>query len=126
MGILKAYVKLRPHLLTFLSRMAEIFEVVIFYCQRPRSTQTRCLTELTLGTSSAITGLYRSHCTPLPNNTETYVKDLSRLNRPINKVVIMDNAPIAFHVFSLATGFNVGRFFDDPADVELLQFAPFP
>lgn len=122
-GHFEAYVKLRPHLLTFLSRMAEIFEVVIFTASVPEYADP-LLDRIDPRHVLCHHRLYRSHCTPLPNNTETYVKDLSRLNRPINKVVIMDNAPIAF-MFQPRNGIQCGSFFDDPADVELLQFAPF-
>ena len=39
--------------------------------------------------------LYRGHTT-LDNDNETYIKDLSKLGRPLNKTVIVDNTPENF------------------------------
>uniref|UniRef100_A0A4W5LJL1 CTD small phosphatase 1 n=1 Tax=Hucho hucho TaxID=62062 RepID=A0A4W5LJL1_9TELE len=65
--------------------------------------------------------LFRESCVFHRGN---YVKDLSRLGRDLNKVIIIDNSP-ASYVFHPDNAVPVASWFDDMADTELLDLIPF-
>ena len=56
--------------------------------------------------------LYRNHCIRLGQG---FVKDLSVLNRPLERTVLVDNNAFSF-LFQLANGIPVASFFDDAND----------
>uniref|UniRef100_A0AAV2L6I6 Mitochondrial import inner membrane translocase subunit TIM50 n=1 Tax=Knipowitschia caucasica TaxID=637954 RepID=A0AAV2L6I6_KNICA len=65
--------------------------------------------------------LFRESCVFHRGN---YVKDLSRLGRDLNKVIIVDNSP-ASYVFHPDNAVPVASWFDDMSDTELLDLIPF-
>ncbi|XP_047456760.1 probable serine/threonine-protein kinase kinX isoform X2 [Mugil cephalus] len=65
--------------------------------------------------------LFRESCVFHKGN---YVKDLSRLGRDLNKVIIIDNSP-ASYVFHPDNAVPVASWFDDMSDTELLDLIPF-
>ncbi|XP_045153608.1 CTD small phosphatase-like protein [Echinops telfairi] len=65
--------------------------------------------------------LFRESCVFHRGN---YVKDLSRLGRELNKVIIVDNSP-ASYIFHPENAVPVQSWFDDMTDTELLDLIPF-
>ncbi|ESN90701.1 hypothetical protein HELRODRAFT_166405 [Helobdella robusta] len=65
--------------------------------------------------------LFRESCVFHRGN---YVKDLSRLGRDLNRVVIIDNSPMSY-LFHPKNAVPVMSWFDDPSDRELLNLIPF-
>ncbi|KAG2459226.1 CTDS1 phosphatase, partial [Polypterus senegalus] len=65
--------------------------------------------------------LFRESCVFHRGN---YVKDLSRLGRDLNKVIIIDNSP-ASYIFHPDNAVPVASWFDDMSDTELLDLLPF-
>ncbi|CAH2326270.1 CTD small phosphatase [Pelobates cultripes] len=65
--------------------------------------------------------LFRESCVFHRGN---YVKDLSRLGRELNKVIIIDNSP-ASYIFHPENAVPVQSWFDDMSDTELLDLIPF-
>lgn len=61
--------------------------------------------------------MFREHCT---YTNGIYVKDLKRLNRDLNDVIIIDNSPLAFH-FDVSNGLPIISFIDDISDKELYK-----
>ena len=59
--------------------------------------------------------LYRQHCS---NVNGSYVKDLTRLGRPLNQTIIVDNSIHAF-AFQISNGVPIPSFFGQPWDNEL-------
>ncbi|XP_078057299.1 carboxy-terminal domain RNA polymerase II polypeptide A small phosphatase 2-like isoform X3 [Mustelus asterias] len=53
----------------------------------------------------------------------SYVKDLSRLGRDLNKIIIIDNSP-ASYIFHPNNAVPVTSWFDDLSDTELLRLIP--
>ncbi len=53
-----------------------------------------------------------------------YVKDLSLLGRPIESVIIVDNAPVSY-MFHPENSMASESFIEDPNDRELLEMIPF-
>ncbi|XP_078465212.1 CTD small phosphatase-like protein isoform X2 [Lampetra planeri] len=64
--------------------------------------------------------LFRESCVFHHGN---YVKDLSRLGRELNKVIIIDNSP-ASYIFHPDNAVPVVSWFDDMTDMELLDLVP--
>ena len=65
--------------------------------------------------------LYRESCTYLNG---TFVKDLSRLGRDLNKVIILDDSPLSYKL-QPKNALPISSWIDDPDDKELLRIQNF-
>jgi len=65
--------------------------------------------------------LFREACVFHRGN---YVKDLNKLGRSLQKVIIIDNSP-ASYIFHPDNAVPVASWFDDTSDTELLYLIPF-
>jgi len=63
--------------------------------------------------------LFREHCTPYGSS---YVKDLSRLGRDLDKIIIVDNS-IAAYALQPKNAIPISTWLDDLSDSELLKVA---
>ena len=63
--------------------------------------------------------LFREHCTFFNN---AFVKDLTRLGRPMEDVIIVDNSPVAY-LFQPENAIPAVNWYDDPNDTELPRIA---
>lgn len=79
------YVSIRPNLYQFLKRCTELFEVVIFTASRKDYADG--VIDTIDREKKIPQRLYRENCCVI---NENYVKDISRLGRNLNKVVIVD------------------------------------
>lgn len=59
--------------------------------------------------------LYREHCTKVDG---FYLKDLSRLGRPLNQTILVDNSIKAF-ALQMSNGVPIASFFGQQWDCEL-------
>lgn len=64
--------------------------------------------------------LYRQHASP---TGMVFVKDLSRIGRPLNKTIIVDNVAENFSL-QPDNGIFIKSWFDDMSDTALLELAP--
>lgn len=64
--------------------------------------------------------LYREHCTFYNG---IFVKDMARLGRSLNDVIIIDNSPASF-LFQPENALPSISWYEDKSDRELLQFIP--
>ncbi|KAK1876447.1 Carboxy-terminal domain RNA polymerase II polypeptide A small phosphatase 1 [Dissostichus eleginoides] len=127
----QVYVLKRPHVDEFLKRMGELFECVLFTASLakvrntallPTAAQLRRPRLRPAGQRGAFRSrLFRESCVFYRGN---YVKDLSRLGRDLNKVIIVDNSP-ASYIFHPDNAVPVASWFDDMSDTELLDLLPF-
>lgn len=83
--ISKVYVQKRPGLDKFLQFVTDLFEVIIFTASL--EGYARPLLELLDPNKKLAHCLYRESCTLTSSG---YLKDLSRLGRPLNRVLIVD------------------------------------
>ncbi|KAG9140578.1 hypothetical protein Leryth_016059 [Lithospermum erythrorhizon] len=114
------YVKQRPHLSTFLERVAEMFEIVIFTASQ--SIYAKQLLDILDPEEKLISRrAYRESCTFLDGS---YTKDLTVLGVDLAKVVIIDNSPQVFRL-QVNNGIPIKSWFDDPSDSALLSLLPF-
>lgn len=64
--------------------------------------------------------LYRQHASP---TGMVFVKDLSKIGRPLNKCIIVDNVAENF-VLQPDNGIFIKSWFEDMTDTALLELAP--
>ena len=85
------YVLVRPDVASFLINMHKIYELVIFTASLSKYAEP-LMQHLDPGKMCSYL-LFREHCTYFNN---AYVKDLTRLGRPMKDVIIVDNSPVAY------------------------------
>jgi len=113
------YVRKRPGCDTFLRMMARHYEIVIFTASL--SKYANPLLDKLDPYNYIRRRLYREHCTFHMGN---YVKDMTRLGRPIEGSIIVDNSP-ASYLFQPENAIPCESFIENPADRELLEMIPF-
>jgi carboxy-terminal domain RNA polymerase II polypeptide A small phosphatase len=110
----------RPGVEKFLMSVASQFEVAVW------TAGTREYAEPILNWLDPYgfitTRLYRDSCTELEDGS--YVKDLSKLNRSLSEVVIVDNNPYSFQ-FQPGNGIQCLDFYFDKCDTELKRIRQF-
>ncbi|CAI5466667.1 unnamed protein product [Closterium sp. Yama58-4] len=114
------HVRKRPHVETFLQKVAELFEVVVFTASQGIYAD-KLLDIIDPKTELVQHRIFRESCVYIEGN---YVKDLSVLGRDLAKVVIVDNSPQAFGL-QVDNGIPIEAWFDDDKDCELQLLLPF-
>ncbi|MEQ2235386.1 hypothetical protein ILYODFUR_001840, partial [Ilyodon furcidens] len=112
------YVLKRPHVDEFLQKMGELFECVLFTASLAKYADP--VADLLDKGGVFRARLFRESCVFHRGN---YVKDLSRLGRELQKVIIVDNSP-ASYIFHPENAVPVQSWFDDMTDTELLDLMP--
>ncbi|XP_075070178.1 CTD small phosphatase-like protein isoform X2 [Mixophyes fleayi] len=115
----QVYVLKRPHVDEFLQKMGEMFECVLFTASLAKYADP--VADLLDRWGVFTARLFRESCVFHRGN---YVKDLSRLGRELNKIIILDNSP-ASYIFHPENAVPVQSWFDDMSDTELLDLIPF-
>ncbi|XWS15919.1 hypothetical protein CRYUN_Cryun34aG0043500 [Craigia yunnanensis] len=114
------YVKQRPHVQTFLEKVAEMFEVVIFTASQ--SIYAEQLLDILDPDRKIISRrVYRESCI---FSDGSYTKDLTVLGVDLAKVAIIDNSPQVFRL-QVNNGIPIKSWFDDPSDCALISLLPF-
>ncbi|GIQ87974.1 hypothetical protein KIPB_010128 [Kipferlia bialata] len=112
------YVRKRPGVDQFLRAMAAIYEVVIFTASLPSYADP--LLDSLDPDGLCCARLYRSHCT---FQSGSFIKDLSRLGRPMSQIIIIDNSPVSY-LYQPANAIPVESWISDKTDTELLDLIP--
>jgi len=115
----QVYVLKRPHVDEFLKRMGEIYECVLFTASLAKYADP--VADLLDKWGVFRARLFREACVYYRGN---YVKDLSRLGRDLNKVLILDNSP-ASYIFHPDNAVACQSWFDDAHDTELRDLIPY-
>eukprot|EP00002_Diphylleia_rotans_P029340 TRINITY_DN596_c0_g5_i1.p1 TRINITY_DN596_c0_g5~~TRINITY_DN596_c0_g5_i1.p1 ORF type:complete len:301 (-),score=53.91 TRINITY_DN596_c0_g5_i1:742-1644(-) len=115
----RVYVCKRPHVEAFLAEMGKIYEVVVFTASLSKYADP--VLDLLDPLRVVKHRLFRESCTYHMGN---FVKDLTRLNRRMEDIFIIDNAPIAY-LFQPENAIAITSWFDDLNDTELLEMIPF-
>jgi CTD small phosphatase-like protein 2 len=114
------YVKKRPHLHTFLGRVAEMFEIVVFTASQ--GIYAEQLLDILDPDGKVISRrAYRESCI---FSEGCYMKDLTILGVDLAKVAIIDNSPQVFRL-QVNNGIPIKSWFDDPSDCALISLLPF-
>lgn len=115
-GSVPVYVRLRPHVREFLQRVAQMFEVCVFTAS-VSDYADKVIDRLDPTGQLVHHRLFREHCTFVGGS---YVKDLTRLGRSMEKLCLVDNSPITYS-FQPENAFPISSWFDDPYDRELMR-----
>ena len=112
--------QVRPGIQEFLSTLGQYYEIVVF------TAATQDYADLLIEGLEENTfyfdyKLYRQHTIIIGNN---FVKDLTRLGRPLDKVIIVDNMPQNFRL-QKENGIHIRPFWgDDAQDTALIELLP--
>lgn len=115
----QVFVLKRPHVDEFLRKMGELYECVLFTASLAKYADP--VADLLDQWGVFRSRLFRESCVFHRGN---YVKDLSRLGRELQRVIIIDNSP-ASYIFHPDNAVPVASWFDDMSDTELLDLIPF-
>jgi len=115
----QVYVAKRPGVDQFLKRMGPIFEVVVFTASLAKYADP--VLDLLDPERTVKHRLFREACV---NHKGNYVKDLSKLGRRLQHIIIIDNSP-ASYMFHPNNAVPIDSWFDDMNDTELLDLIPF-
>nr|CAI5836959.1 unnamed protein product [Callosobruchus analis] len=115
----QVYVLKRPHVDEFLKRMGELYECVLFTASLAKYADP--VADLLDQWGVFRARLFRESCVFYRGN---YVKDLNKLGRELQQIVIVDNSP-ASYIFHPDNAVPVASWFDDMNDSELLDLIPF-
>ena len=117
------YVKTRPGLDQFLTRVTSLFEVIIFTASTENYANSIISKIDPEGQISA--KIFRESCIECP---EGFIKDLKRLNRPLSRVILIDvsfiqNTPLAYSL-QPENGIPISTWIGDDQDKELIRLIP--
>lgn len=114
----QVYVAKRPGVDLFLQKMSECYELCVFTASVAKYADA--VLDLLDPNKLIDWRLFRESCTCVKN---TYIKDMNRMGRPLNSVMIMDNSPHSYS-FNPENAIPCESWFDDEKDTELLRFIP--
>jgi len=115
----QVYVAKRPYVDEFLQKMGQLYECILFTASLAKYADP--VADLLDKWGVFRCRLFRDACVFHRGN---YVKDLNKLGRSLQRVVIVDNSP-ASYIFHPDNAVPVASWFDDSSDSELLYLIPF-
>ena len=103
--------KLRPHLYTFLDSVMKYYEIILF-TEASQSYIDLLVNALEENKKYFEYKLYRQHTVIIGND---FIKDLTRIGRPLNTIIIIDNMPQNFKL-QIGNGINIKSFWGEDED----------
>jgi len=116
--IYQVYVAKRPYVDEFMKRCGELFETVIFTASLAKYADP--VLDLLDIHKVVDWRLFRESCSPYKGS---YVKDMGRMGRDIDNIMIIDNSPHSF-LFNPQNAIPCESWFNDKNDRELLDLIP--
>lgn len=111
------FVTERPRLLEFLEEISKFCNIILFTASVEE--YARLVIEFIDPKKRFFNEMYFRDSTTRVKNV--YVKDLTKLSKHLNRIVIVDDNPFAF-MFQPTNGIQVKRFRGDPEDDELMTY----
>lgn len=115
----RVYVRKRPGVEEFLAFCGKHFEVAMFTASLSKYADP--LLDRLDPKQNVKHRLFREHCTHYQGN---YVKDLSRLGRPLKNCIIVDNSPYSY-MFQRDNSIPCISWYTDKSDRQLYELIPF-
>ena len=112
------FVLVRPGCSQFIKEVSKYYEVVIFTASL--SKYAIPLMNILDDDRVAPQRLFREHCTFFNGQ---FVKDMQRVGRKMEDVIIIDNSPNSYQ-FQPENGIPILSWYEDPNDLELMRFIP--
>ena len=116
---MQIHVLIRPGVEEFLEKMSKLFEIVIF---------TASLSQYAIPIIEQLDKkklcnfkLFREHCSFMNNS---FTKDLKKLNRNMNDIIIIDNNPNCY-ILNSENGIPIKSWLNDINDRELIKIIPY-
>ena len=100
--------KLRPNLYKFLDNLKKFYEIILF-TEASEAYAQLFINAIEENNKYFEYKFYRQHTVIIGNN---FIKDLTRLGRPLNSIIIIDNSPQNFKL-QKANGINIKSFFGE-------------
>ena len=113
----KGVVQLRPGLSEFFDSIKPYYEIIIFYCGNKKYGDL-IINSIDNKNSYIDYRLNRDHCIIFNND---YVKDISKIGRSINKIVIVDNIPQNYRLHK-ENGIYIKSFYGDNPNDKILFY----
>ena len=113
------YMLVRPGAKQFLKELGKLYELVVFTAS-VQSYADQVIDYIDPG-RLVKHRLYRESCTDMGG---TFVKDLSKLNRALERVIIIDNSPSAY-LLQPYNAISINSWFDSENDNELMLIMEF-
>ena len=110
---LTVYVNFRPNAVEFVKNLAPLYEIVFFTASYKEYADP--IIEQLDEEKMVKYRLYRDSCTELGGN---FVKDLSRMNRRLERIIILDNSPTAY-LLQPDNAISISSWYEDQKDQEL-------
>jgi len=108
-------IQLRPGILEFFEAIKPYYEIVLF-CNGNKKYSDLIINSIDSKRKYIDHRLYREQCIVMNND---YVKDISKIGRPINKTIIVDNLPQNFRL-NKENGINIKSFLGDNPNDKIL------
>lgn len=116
--VCEVFVLKRPGLDEFMDRMAEKYEIIIYTASLQKYADP--VIDFIDPKRHTAYRLFREHCTFFKG---IFVKDLSRLDRDLEDIMIIDNSPTSY-LFHTECSLPIESWYEDPADTALIQYVP--
>ena len=112
--------KVRPGIHEFLETLGKVYEIIVFTAATKEYADI-LIDEVEENKIYFDYRLYRQHTVIIDND---FVKDLTRLGRPLDKIIIVDNMPQNFRL-QKENGINIRAFWgEDKNDTALIELMP--
>ena len=111
----KGIIQLRPGITEFFESIKPYYEIIIFSCGNKKYTDI-LVNSIDKKKIYIDYRLYRDHCIVIRDD---FVKDISRIGRPINKIVIVDNLSQNYRLHK-ENGINIKSFYGDNPNDKIL------
>ena len=112
------YVLKRPHVDEFLKELSNIFEIITFTASIAQYASP--LLDQLDKYKIVNYRLFRQHC---KYEKGVYIKELSKIGRPLENVIIIDNNPMSY-VVNIDNGIPILTWYENPKDDELMKLIP--
>jgi Dullard-like phosphatase family protein len=112
----KGILKFRPGLLKFLTKIRKYYEIIVF-TSGTREYGEQILEAIENGKNYFDYKLFREHT--LVHNNE-FIKDLSRIGRPLDKIIIVDNMPQNYRL-QKENGIEIKPFYGEDINDKALE-----
>ena len=115
----KGIMQIRPGLIEFFQNIKSYYEIIIFSLGNKQYTDA-IIDSIDINNKYIDYRLYQEHCIKINGD---YVKDLSKIGRAIDKIIIVDNLPQNYRLHK-DNGINIKSFYgDNPNDKVLFHLS---